>query len=232
MRFGCTTGYSSGMKRASTRSAQDRSAQTKRRMAVSAALGGDVSLDDEPWEPPPDLRVFVRDADAGPSHASVVSGVDPSDWLRREKEPWVVRWADEEIPVDVSMRLGLAEGRRLVCTGLLIEAREGTELSSREVRRVSLGTVLADFRDQYDWGPKERAPAVIPARQGAPPLDDQFLHEVVRRWQERRDMGRRAPIKDLARHYGKTEATIHRWLQRARDKGFLKEGTRTPKGGR
>lgn len=141
-----------------------------------------------------------------------------------------VKFADEDLP-EIAVRVGLAGGR-VAITGLIIGAFGESEIDARALRDIRLGEVLEEFlgnEDIFDVGIRETLIELtdvpdyeLPEGRPSGGYTDEHYRWVAAQY-------RRAVVRDP--HHpmslltevipGRSEATIRRWVQRARDKGFL-----------
>lgn len=130
----------------------------------------------------------------------------------------------EGLPHGVFVCLGEAEDGRVVCTGLLIDPRTNVEVTSRVMRAIPLGEIvyLASTR------PFPRVPGATPYRirkprpgpKGLPLKDYQRIADLYRR-ALRTDP--RTPVVRVMAQTGKSESTVHRYLEHCRALGLLDE---------
>lgn len=134
------------------------------------------------------------------------------------------------------LRPGVAEVRGM--PALLIGESGDTEITARDIRRIPLGAVLASVGDQArnpsspfygllpllpQWAApltdiKER---LVKLRPGPTGHSEEHFRDVANRYRAALRHSPRRPVRALSEELHASEATIRRWLQRARDKGFL-----------
>lgn len=140
------------------------------------------------------------------------------------------------------VRLDRSEDGRLVCTGVMIGALiDGVEVTSRDLRGVRLGEVLAAVAD-FLTGSRansnlERAImkdyakrlwvdlagdfAGPPRRPGPKGWPDEHYERVAQTYREGLTLAPRSPVKYLTEQMHTSEATARRWIKTTRDKGML-----------
>jgi len=139
-----------------------------------------------------------------------------------ELEGPCLRLTGPGVPVPLVMQLARAEDGRLICTGLVIGGGDPrVEVTTRALHAIKLG----ELRDSLAGLLRhDRMPMVQPRRPGPQGRPDEH-YEQLARWylDEALVLAPRSPIKWLVEnHYEGTDpATIHRWLQRARDKKLI-----------
>ncbi len=119
------------------------------------------------------------------------------------------------------LRLGRSGGR-VVVTGLHVET-DGSRLAVRELARLPLAAIAAAFEenpDSLDDSPPLIAEPRRPGRRGRSP---DFYERVAREYRRAQVRAPTKPVASMAHHSGRNPATIHRWLSRARELGYLKE---------
>jgi hypothetical protein len=158
----------------------------------------------------------------------------PSDALTR----WVgeSRWIgvrDDTLPAPLLVRLGTSREGRLVCTGLILGDAEPKELTARGLRSIPLAQIVAmlaqEAGDEGFWAGalagmiRRRAepyqgPQTRPGPKGHPA---DHYEQVAAAYRQALVDHPRAPMKALAAQLHVSDATVRRWVQRARDKGLL-----------
>jgi hypothetical protein len=166
-----------------------------------------------------------------------------------------VGFRDDRLPFPVAMALGRSPDGRLICTGLYIGnldlgadydpppdapewyGSERVEVTSRSLRELPLTALLGSVEALRD-DPEGRAffrevfrladdlgalPRRRPGRRG---YDREFFEQVAAEYRAVLALEPRAPVKALAKQRQQSEATVRRWVQRARDMGLL--GASTP----
>jgi hypothetical protein len=150
----------------------------------------------------------------------------------------------------VLLRLGLSRQGRLVCTGLIVGTAEPLwgdppeigEVTARQLRAIPLGEMIASLALSAAIGSKrpddpiqaylarvrgrplrERVtpypgPQARPGPKGHP---SEHYERVAVAYREALVAHPRAPMKALAEQLHYSDATVRRWVQRARDKGLL-----------
>jgi transposase-like protein len=165
---------------------------------------------------------------------------------------WIA-FADEELPFPVAVSLGRAPDGRLIITGMLIAnldipavydedapdwfRSKPVEITTRSLRRLHVPDLLNSvtaLRDDpkgkalFDrlFGLADDLPASFPRRRPGPKGHPREHFEMVAR-AYRRALAEApgAPVKTLAKQLHASEATVRRWIQRARDMGLLGPST-------
>jgi hypothetical protein len=169
----------------------------------------------------------------------------PKRYDSLSRRPWIeVYGADERVPILVDLSTS-PEGA-LVCTGLVIGAFTVEEITARDLREIRLGEILADLGTALTNQKKSKAirnadelrritigdlleeaaswvvkPTKLrPGPHGHP---REHFEDVARAYRAALVSDPRRPIKRLAEQYHASEATVRRWVQRARDMGLLGE---------
>lgn len=126
---------------------------------------------------------------------------------------------------------------RLICTGLVVGAFGEEELTVRRLRSLPLAQILetlgrADHEPVllalFPQGVPEFGPRVKPGPKGHPNV---HFEQIADAYRAALGSAPRSPMKTLTHAYNKgrpqaewvSEVTVRRWVQRARDKGFLGE---------
>lgn len=171
-----------------------------------------------------------------PKNATVGNLVDEHDWFL----------VNERDGPDVFVRLGRdGVSGRLVCTGLLIgdlnpfhwpHHEQLREVNAAVLRAIRIPELLAaairvaDVPDEFGAMVRslnERAPlAGRVARPGAAGYSDEHFAEVAKAYRAALIEAPHAPTKLLAQRLHVSLPTARRWIQRARDRGYL--GPATP----
>lgn len=154
-------------------------------------------------------------------------------FLPLHESPWFGVQLDDK-PLDVAMRVGRDDAGRLVCTGLILGSVDGSqEITARDLRRVPLSylltalakTAVANPGDplamaigfHVDRARRYEGPRARPGPKGHSADHFQRVAEEYRHAYR----ATRAPIKELAKQMHASEPTVRRWVQRARDMGYL-----------
>jgi hypothetical protein len=173
----------------------------------------------------------------------------PQDRRKRydslSRRPWIELYgAHDRTPILVELATS-PEGT-LVCTGLVVGAFTQEEITARDLREIRLGEILTDLgiavtnqkkskairnpeelrritigdqlEDAVSWVVKPTK--LRPGPHGHPREHFEGVATAYRAalvWSPGR------PIKTLAEQYHASEATVRRWVQRARDMGLLGE---------
>jgi hypothetical protein len=161
---------------------------------------------------------------------------------------WVA-FAGDSLPFPVLMSLGRAQDGRLIITGLLIAnldipavydedapdwfSSKPVEITSRSLRELPLAGLLnsvAALRDDAEgkalfrrlFGLADDLPASFQRRRPGPKgLPREHFEQVAQAYRVALAQSPRAPVKTLAKQMNTSEATLRRWIQRARDMGLL-----------
>jgi hypothetical protein len=148
----------------------------------------------------------------------------PEQWRARFARLADAPWMPLElpgIPHNVTICFGEAADGRLIVTGLLIDPSENIEITSRLLREIRLGEIAA----RADASPfpigrvKRSAPYRI--RKSAPKDWPVELERFAAAYKRALHTHRRTPVLRVMVELGMSEATAHRWLQRARAVGLL-----------
>lgn len=160
---------------------------------------------------------------------------------------WWIRVEGGDLSQPALVRLGRSPEGALVCTGLLLGAEGRHEVTARGLRDIRLAEVVsalaataqrarrvrkplpresdsinAFYRaligTALDDGPLAAPPKLRPGPRGHP---REHFKAVAERYRRSLLLQPRAPIKALALELNASEATVRRWVQRARDMGFL-----------
>jgi hypothetical protein len=167
---------------------------------------------------------------------------------------WIA-FHDDRLPFPVAMAVGRSPDGRLICTGLLIAnldfpaiydpppgapewyGSQRVEVTARSLREVPLSALLGSIEALRD-DPKGRAfyrqvfrladnlPALPRRRPGRKGYDCAHFERVAEAYRAALVYAPHKPIKVLAPQLHASEATVRRWVQRARDMGLL--GPSTP----
>ncbi len=122
----------------------------------------------------------------------------------------------------IFVRLGKVPEGRLVCTGLLIGAvGSEREITARSLRRIPLAQLLT-FLARISGGGAPGTLRLRPfTRPGPTGLPREHFEDVAKGYREALINAPRAPIKFLAKLWGRPEVSVRRWVQRCRDMGLL-----------
>jgi hypothetical protein len=151
---------------------------------------------------------------------------------------------DDKLPYRIELEIKVVD-RHPTCTKLTLAQRgDGPPVSSRELRSARLTAYLAIAATQAAWrvvplgtgSVAVEQPAIgeeivvqrveiEPPRQGRHRLSDDHLREVARLYRDALAEGKRAPREAIKAQIPASTATIARWVQEARRKGFLGEAT-------
>jgi hypothetical protein len=166
-----------------------------------------------------------------------------------------IGFSGKDLPFPVAMSLGRAPDGRLICTGLLIAnldlpaiydppadapewyGSQRVEVTPRSLRKLPLAELLesvvalrddprgrAFFREIFRLA--DELPTLPRRRPGPRGYDRAHFEQVADAYRAALAHTPHAPIKALAQQLHYSEATVRRWLQRARDMGLL--GASTP----
>lgn len=129
-----------------------------------------------------------------------------------------------ELPVAV--QLGRTESGQLVCTGVLVGwGTEPKRVTARALQHIHLGELLGSLSATLEVD----APTVEPKRAGPKGWPDSHYRRVAELYERGLEEAPRRPVRWLCGELNASQATVHRWLQRARDKGMLpRTGRRGP----
>lgn len=147
---------------------------------------------------------------------------------------WVaVSFEEEDLP-EIAVEVGIVGGR-IVITGLVVGAFGVDEIGARDLQDIRLGRVLLDVVEgsgAFDElireamiGPQEPAPDYqLPAGRPSGGYPDEHYQWVAHQYRRAVAHSPRNPMAALRESMpGRSDATIRRWIQRARDKGYLGE---------
>jgi hypothetical protein len=180
----------------------------------------------------------------------------PQDTLFRvlDLEHNWISFADGNLPFPVLISLGRAPDGRLIITGLLIAnldippvyddaapewfRSKPVEITSRSLRDLPLAELLGSV-DALRDDPEGKAlfrrlfaladdlPPTFPRRRPGPKGHPrEHFEQVAQAYRIALARAPRAPVKTLAEQMNASDATVRRWIQRARDMGLL--GPSTP----
>jgi len=168
---------------------------------------------------------------------------------------WIA-FADDRLPFPVAVSLGRAPDGRLIITGMLIANLEigadydpgpdapewyrskPVEITTRSLRKVHVADLLNSvtaLRDDPEgralfrrlFGLADDLPASFQRRRPGPKgLPREHFEEVAQAYRRALAEAPSAPVRALAKQLNASEATVRRWIQRARDMGLL--GPSTP----
>jgi hypothetical protein len=164
-----------------------------------------------------------------------------------------IGFTGEDLPFSVAMSLGRSSDGRLTCTGLVltnltIGAQHGDdvpdqlrdeplEITSRLLRTLPVAQLVgsvAAMRDDPEgaaffrrtFALADDLPALQRPRPGPRGHDRAWFERVANEYRAALAHSPRKPIKTVAEQLHASEATVRRWVQRARDMGLL--GASTP----
>lgn len=198
--------------------AQERSRQDLPRYVREFLEGHDVDLDDIPewlWE------------DDEPKSATHIG--DP--WRDRQDGFWIThvgRYDESPHRFDVAVKIG-RDGSEWVVIGLHVETYEGQALTARDLRTISLPTLIEKLPDDAQAfsfpGADEirEATRKHPGRRG---YHDDHYRQVAGVY---RQAAARYPTRATAataKALHASPSTVRRWLAKAEDLGFLDEDER------
>ncbi len=152
---------------------------------------------------------------------------------------------DTDAPPPVALAIGRSADGRLICTGMLIGLNEAyplgnnrfgepMEVTSRDLRGIPvaelIGKAVHAAPAHHELGARfaearARDLAAVrrsPGPKGHPDEHFQWVADMYRRALEARPD---APVVWLTEQLDRDRSTVNRWLQRARDKGYLGEAT-------
>jgi hypothetical protein len=161
---------------------------------------------------------------------------------------WVA-FADDNLPFPVLISLGRAPDGRLIATGLLIAnldipavydqdapdwfRSKPVEITTRSLRQLHMADLLNSVTALRDdpqgkalfgrlFGLADDLPASFQRRRPGPKgLPREHFEEVAQAYRRALAEAPGAPVKTLAKQMNTSEATLRRWIQRARDMGLL-----------
>jgi hypothetical protein len=163
-----------------------------------------------------------------------------------------IGFTGEGLPFPVAMSLGRSSDGRLICTGLVLTnltigaqydddvpdhmRDEPLEITSRLLRKLPLGELVgsvAAMRDDPEgeaffrrsFALADNLPALPRRRPGPKGHPPEHFQVVADAYRAALAHAPRKPIKTVAEQLHASEATVRRWVQRARDKGLLGEST-------
>jgi hypothetical protein len=160
---------------------------------------------------------------------------------------------DDGLPFPVAVSLGRAPDGRLIITGMLIanldipavydeDAPEWfrskpVEITTRSLREVHVADLLNSVTALRDdpkgkalyrrlFGLADDLPASFERRRPGPKgYSREHFEDVAQAYRRALAEAPSAPVKTLAKQLGYSEATVRRWIQRARDMGLLGPST-------
>jgi hypothetical protein len=163
---------------------------------------------------------------------------DLQEWVA--ERDWVLlegNERDQDGPVPVMLTMSRADSGRLICTGLIIGRQpvwnDGrTEVTSRSLRGIPIAEYIglaqqtAEIPDSYGEAVRALltlAPESPRARRRPGPkgYDDGHFEYVAAAYRRAGVEAPRAPMKWLTNYLYASEPTVRRWVQRARDRGYL-----------
>ena len=100
--------------------------------------------------------------------------------------------------------------------GIAAESESEAKWRPKAPRGVPEWWLAADFLEVADRA--RSVPRLRPGKRGYP---DDFYRQVGRSYLRAKRRHPRAPIKALMAEFDRPEPTVHRWLQTARERGFL-----------
>jgi hypothetical protein len=166
----------------------------------------------------------------------------PDDWEREESRWWrVAVTSGPDYPFELDVRIGRLPDGRFACTGLRINNRGDceTEVTARTLREIRLPDIVksavhaAHAEDpafsRYLLGyelPPVAARSRPRLRPGPPGYDNAFFQDVADLYKESMREDPAHPYKHFRAQWGGAPpslSTARRWVQRARDKGLLRD---------
>lgn len=153
-----------------------------------------------------------------------------------------------DLPTPVAVRVGKLPDGELACTAVVIGFANDEAVTSSDLRKVPLPAILSDIVDHVETlrrvggdppderpeladllalfvEPVDHSVAVPTPRPGPRGHTDEFYRRVAEAYLRAKadPRTRRAPIQALRAMpaFASSDATARRWVQRARDKGFL-----------
>jgi hypothetical protein len=157
---------------------------------------------------------------------------------------------DAALPRPLHLRVAALDDGRLICTGLLVDSTPDRELTARDLRKIPLAEILTTLakprkrrwlgkllghgdedrtgqqRQTQTWQSGYRVERVRRARPGRGGYPDDHYRQVAKEYRRAKLQHPRAPIQALISELHVSEPTVHRWLNSAAQKGFLKEEER------
>ncbi|MDQ2960405.1 MAG: hypothetical protein M3R48_05065 [Candidatus Dormibacteraeota bacterium] len=149
----------------------------------------------------------------------------PDQWRDRFAGISAYPWA--EVPIEglepgvVLVCLGSAENGRLICTGLLVDPTKNVEITSRLLRDVRLGEILAWAAEAPLPLGRVRTPALRRVRPGRHGYPLAHYKRVAAAYKQALLTHPKTPIRRLITELSASEATVHRWLSRCIELGLL-----------
>lgn len=168
----------------------------------------------------------------GSASAQLLAWVGERTWVLVEGDE-----SDPDAPLPVFMNLSRDSRGRVVCTGLIVgrlppwdDGR--VEVTSRNLRTIRIseliGLVTWDDGAPDEWSTAVRAlmadaPVLkdAPRRPGPKGHPDDHFRAIAHAYRRAQLEAPRAPMRWLVEHLDRSEPTVRRWVQRARDKGYL-----------
>jgi hypothetical protein len=124
-----------------------------------------------------------------------------------------------ELPVAVQVG---RENGRLVCTGVLVGWGDPPRrVTAEALRSVRLGELLRELGRVLAPEMARDAPSVSRRNPGPKPWPDSRYEAVASLYERALEVQPDRPVVWLAEQMNASRATVYRWLQRTRDKGFL-----------
>lgn len=162
-------------------------------------------------------RAFASQPVTGPIDVS-------GDWVRITSPGGSTQPADLPGAQRVLFLRLARSGRSYAVTGLHIESG-GPPLAARDLAKLPLAAIaaaFADFPDSLDEVPPLGDEPRRPGRRGHP---DAFFAQVAKQYRAAQVRSPTKPVQSMANHAKRNPATIHRWLTRARELGYLPHET-------
>lgn len=145
------------------------------------------------------------------------------DWFRVRREGFGYTLQTERSAFDADVRLGMA-GTRPVVTGLVLLAEGGNEITSTDLKALSLPSIIESlFRGVEDVVDLPKI-AERPRGPGAPTITEHQLRNFAKTYRVAAKAHPRAPTRRTAELTGMSEPSVRRWRARAEDAGYLAEG--------
>lgn len=159
------------------------------------------------------------------------------DWVQIEGNE-----RDPDAPLPVFLNLAKSSDGRTICAGMIVGklapfSAGPSEVTSRALRAIPISDLIetaissGELPDSYGAAVRalvEGAPRVaVPKRRPGPNgLSDEYLKMVAAYYRASLEAAPGRPMQWLVEQLDRSEATVRRHVQRARDKGFL--GASTP----
>ena len=138
---------------------------------------------------------------------------------------------DPKLPRPIDDPPAAERGRTgLICPGLRIESKSEDQLTARHLRHIPLAKILSEAVQRLErsgmYRPAAKVVAGLPAARRARPgrhgHPDKHYRDVASDYRQAKRDNPRAPIQELMAKHHVSEPTVHRWLRKARERGFLK----------